>query len=75
MTVEVFTLATHTHGVDAEAHLLEGFLRVKVFSSLIVGHEFFFAQLIEILHRREVCAFLLGIVGCIRDTEPRIQLG
>ena len=75
MTVEVFAFASHTHRVDAEADLLESFLGVQVLACLIVGHIFFLAQLIEILHRREVCVFLLGIVGCIRDTEPRIQLG
>ena len=74
MTVEVFAFASHTHRVDAEADLLESFLGVQVLACLIVGHIFFLAQLVEVLHRREVRAFLLAVVGGIGDAESRIEL-
>ena len=75
MSVKILGLRTHTHGVDAEAHLLENFFRVQVLSLLIVAVEFFLAQLIEILHNGKVRGALGAVIGGIGNSEPSVQLG
>ena len=74
VTVEILALRADAHGVDAEAYLLQSFLGIEIFPLLIVGHIFFLAQMIEVLHRGIVGGAELIIVGEVGDAESRIQL-
>ena len=75
MSVKILGLRTDTHGVNAEAHLLENFFRVQVLSLLIVAVEFFLTQLIEILHDGKVRGALGAVIGGIGNSEPGVQFG
>ena len=75
MSVEIFAFRADAHTVDSEADLLERFLCIEIFSLLIVGHKFFFAELVKILHNRKVRRLLYAVICGIGNTESRIQLG
>ena len=75
MAVEVFAFRAYAHGMDSEANLLERFLCVEVFSLFVIGHKFFFAELVKILHDRKVRRFLYAVVRGVGNTESGIQLG
>ena len=74
VTIKVFALRTHAHGVDAKAHLLERFLSVKVFPLLIIAVEFFLAQLIEILHNWIIGCLQLAVVGAVGNSKSSVEL-
>ena len=64
MAVEVLALRANTHGVDAEADLLQGFLGVEILSLPVVAVEFFLAELVEVLHDGKICrAFGMQLEG------------
>ena len=73
ITIKITAFRTHAHGVDSEAHLLERLLGIEVFPLLVVGHEFFLAQLIEVFHNGIVRRLHLTVVGGVGNTEPCIQ--
>ena len=75
MSVEIFAFRADAHGVDAEADLLERFLCIEVFSLLVIGHKFFFAELVKVLHNRKVRGLLYAVIRGVGDTESGIQLG
>lgn len=74
VSVEIRGLSADTHGMDSEAHVLQGVLRVEVFPLLVVAVEFFLAQLVEVLHDREVRGLLRAVVGGVGDAEAGVQL-
>ena len=74
MTVEILAFRSYAHGVDPEAYHLERFLGVKVFPCLIVGHIFFLAELIKVLHRRIIGSLHHRIIGGVGDAETGVQL-
>ena len=51
------------------------FLCVQVLPLLVVGHEFFLAQLIEVLHDGEIRRLFGAVVRAVGNAEPGIQLG
>ena len=53
---------------------MQSFLGIEVFPLLIIGHIFFLAQMIEVLHRGIVGGAELIIIGEVGDAESRIQL-
>ena len=61
--------------MDAEAHLLERLLGVEVSALLVVGHEFFLAELIKVLHDGIVGRFEFTVVGAVGDAESGVELG
>ena len=75
MSVEVFAFRTDTHGVDAEAYLLERFFGIEIFSAFIVAVEFFLAQLVEVLHNGIIARLHPAVIGAVGDAEPGIQFG
>ena len=60
--------------MDAEAHLLERLLGVEVSALLVVGHEFFLAQLIKVLHDGIVGGPQFAVVGAVGNTESGVEL-
>lgn len=75
VSVEILGFSADAHGVDAEAHVLQSVLRVEVFPLLVVAVKLFLAQLIEVLHDREVRGLLGAVVGGVGDAEAVVQLG
>ena len=75
VTAPVFAFRTHAHGVDAEADFLQRFFGIEIFSALIVTIEFFFAQIVEILHDREFGRILYTVVSAVGDAEAGVQHG
>lgn len=75
VSVEILGLRADAHGMDSEAHVLQGVLRVEVFPLLVVAVKLFLAQLIEVLHDREVRGLFGAVVGGIGDAEAGVQLG
>ena len=61
--------------MDSEAHVLQRVLCIEVLPLLVVAVEFFLAQLVEVLHDREVRGLLRAVVGGVGDAEAGIQLG
>ena len=61
--------------MNTKAYLLERFFGVEVFSLAVIGHEFFLAQLVEILHDRIVRRFHFAVIGAVGDAESSVQLG
>ena len=60
--------------MDAEAHLLERLLCVEVSALLIVGHEFFLAEFIKVLHDGIIRGLEFAVVGAVGNTESGVQL-
>ena len=60
--------------MDAEAHLLERLLGVEVSALLVVGHEFFLAQLIKVLHDGIVGGLEFAVVSAVGDAESSVEL-
>ena len=75
MTVEVHGLRAYTHTVDAQTYLLERLLRVEVSPLGIVSHEFFLAELVEVLHDGIIRRVQLAVVGAVSNAESGIELG
>ena len=61
--------------MNAEADFLQCFFGVEIFSLFVVGHKFFFAQLIQILHDRIIGRFHFAVVCRVGYAEPGVQLG
>ena len=61
--------------MDAEADLLERFLCIEVFSLLVVGHKFFLAELVKVLHDGKIRGLLYTVVRAVGDSESRVQFG
>ena len=75
VSVEILGLGTDAHGMDSEAHVLQGVLCIEVLPLLVVAVEFFLAQLVEVLHDREVRGLLRAVVCGVGNAEAGIQLG
>ena len=60
--------------MDAEAHLLERLLGVEVSALLVVGHEFFLAELIKVLHDGIIRRLEFAVVGAVGNTESSVEL-
>lgn len=75
MSVEIFAFRADAHGVDAEADLLQRFFGVEIFSLLVVGHKFFLAEIVKILHDGKIRGLLYTVVRAVGDTESGVQLG
>ena len=71
-----YLLSAPTHMEWMPRHTsLQRFFGIEIFSLLIIGHEFFLAQLVEILHDRDnQWASLAAVIGAVGDAEPGIQL-
>ena len=74
MSVEIFAFRADAHGVDAETDLLQRFLCIEVFSLLVVGHKFFLAELIKILHNGKIRGPFYAVIGAVGNAESGIQL-
>ena len=61
--------------MDAETDLLERFLCIEIFSLLVIGHKFFFAELVKVLHDRKVRGLLYAIICGVGNSESRVQFG
>ena len=74
MPVEILGLRTLAHGVEPQAHLLDGFLGKEVLPLGVVQVEFFFQQVIEVGHGGKLLRSHLGEVGVIVHVEAAVQL-
>ena len=75
MSVEIFAFRADAHTVDSETDLLQHFFGVEVFSLLVVGHKFFLAEIVKILHDGKIRGLLYTVVRAVGDTESGVQLG
>ena len=75
MAVEVFAFRADAHTVDSETDLLQRFFGVEVFSLLVVGHKFFLAEIVKILHDGKIRGLLYTVVRAVGDAESGIQFG
>ena len=74
VAVKIHRFRTYAHTVDAEAHLLERLLGIEVSALLVVGHEFFLAELIKVLHDGIVRRLEFTVVGAVGNTESSVEL-
>ena len=74
VAVKIHRFRTYAHTVDAEAHLLERLLGIEVSALLIVGHEFFLAEFIKVLHDGIVRRLEFTVVGAVGNTESSVEL-
>lgn len=75
VSVEILGFGADAHGMDSETHVLQSVLSVEVLALLVVAVEFFLAQLVEVLHDREIRGLLGAVISGVGDAEARIQFG
>ena len=54
---------------------MERFFGIEIFSAFIVTVEFFFAQLIKVLHNWIIIGLQPAVIGGVGNAEPGIQFG
>ena len=74
VAVKIHRFRSYAHTVDAEAYLLERLLGVEVSALLVVGHEFFLAELIKVLHDGIVGGPQFAVVSAVGDAESGVEL-
>ena len=74
VAVKIHRFRSYAHTVDAEAHLLERLLGIEVSALLVVGHEFFLAEFIKVLHDGIVGRLEFTVVGAVGNTESSVEL-
>ena len=54
VSIEILGFRTYAHGMNTEAHLLQGLFRVEVFLLRVIAAELLLAQAVEIFHDRKI---------------------